>query len=180
MLQNWGVTLVLITTEILLIRNKGRSVRDLSQNQRQHYFPMDIKRLAKEAKMMWWIELWSGFRAPVVKGWKRKLNIWEENVLRCWNYACSHNTGCCDPVYLNHKMDQEISKESDGGKSVGGSHMSLSNPLSPQQPLRVDTNPNVLNIVSFILPTFPILSFPTISLDSNLVCVWGINQKIKI
>ena len=53
MLQKWGIALVLITTEILLIRNKGRSVRDLPQNQRQHYFPMDIKRLAKEAKMMW-------------------------------------------------------------------------------------------------------------------------------
>lgn len=52
MLQKRGAALVLITAEILLIRNKGRSVRDLTQNQRQHYFPMDIKRLAKEAKMM--------------------------------------------------------------------------------------------------------------------------------
>jgi hypothetical protein len=51
MLQNRAV-LVLITAEILLIRNKGSSVRDLPQNQRKHYFPMDIKRLAKEAKMM--------------------------------------------------------------------------------------------------------------------------------
>lgn len=66
-LQNWGTALVLITTEIMLIRNKGRSFKGLRENQRQYYFPMDIKRLAKEAKMMWWIELWSMFRAPVVK-----------------------------------------------------------------------------------------------------------------
>lgn len=52
MLQNRRVVLILITAEILLIRNKGRSVRDLPQNQRQHYFSMVIKRLAKEAKMM--------------------------------------------------------------------------------------------------------------------------------
>lgn len=52
LLQNRGAALVLITAEILLIRNKGRSAGDLPQNQRQRYFPVVIKRPAKEAKMM--------------------------------------------------------------------------------------------------------------------------------
>lgn len=50
MLQSCGAAFVLITIEILLIRNKGRSVRDLPPNQRQHYFPMDIKRLEKRLR----------------------------------------------------------------------------------------------------------------------------------
>lgn len=50
MLQNCGAALVLITAKILLIRNKGRSVRDLSPNQRRHYFPMHIKRLEKRLR----------------------------------------------------------------------------------------------------------------------------------
>lgn len=50
MLRNCGTALILITTEILLIRNQGRNVRDLSPNQRRHYFPMDFKRLEKRLR----------------------------------------------------------------------------------------------------------------------------------
>lgn len=58
----------------------------------------------------------------------------------------------------NTKWDQEISKETEGGKGVGDLHRGPSNRLSPAD-MMVDTNANRLNLTSSFCPAFPISLF---------------------